>query len=70
MNKGASIYTSTNTIHMLPPDLSTNLISLNDKTTRLSKTIQIDYDSEMNVINTNIYESKFYNRKRFDYSTF
>jgi exoribonuclease R len=55
---------------MLPIVLSTDLISLNDKTTRLSKTIQIDYNSEMNVINTNIYESKFYNRKRFDYSTF
>ena len=70
INKATSFYTSTHTIHMLPIALSTDLISLNDKTTRLSKTIQIDYDSEMNVNKTNIYESKFYNKKRFNYSTF
>lgn len=70
INKATSFYTATHTIHMLPTILSTDLISLNNHTTRLSKTIQIDYDSEMNILNTDIYESNFYNKKRFDYWEF
>lgn len=71
MNKWTSIYLSEDSIiHMLPNELATNLASLNHNTTRLSQTVQIDYDNEMNVVSTEIYESKFYNKNRFDYSDF
>lgn len=70
MNKATSFYPNTHTIHMLPIELSTNIISLNHNTIRNTKTIQIDYDSNMEVINTEIYESKFHNKHRFNYSDF
>jgi len=71
MNKWTSIYLGEEkTIYMLPRELATDIVSLNDQTTRLSQTAQIDYDNQMNVINSNFYESKFINRKRFDYEEF
>jgi exoribonuclease R len=70
MNKATSIYLKDDTIFMLPRELATDLVSLNHNTTRLSQTVQIDYDDQMNVVNSNFYESKFYNKYRFDYSSF
>ncbi len=71
MNKWTSIYLNEDSIiHMLPKELATDLVSLNHNTTRLSQTVQIDYNDQMDVISTEIYESKFYNKNRFDYSEF
>lgn len=71
MNKWTSIYLwEEKTIYMLPRELACDLVSLNWNTTRLSQTLQIDYDVNLDVINSNFYESKFYNKKRFDYEMF
>lgn len=70
MKKTTSIYLSTHTIHMLPPKLSTDLVSLNHNQSRLSQTVQIEFNSEMNVIKSDIFESKFYNQNRFNYESF
>jgi len=70
IKKTTSIYLSTHTIHMLPPKLSTDLVSLNHNTTRLSQTVQIEFDSEMNLVSSDIFESKFHNQNRFDYESF
>ncbi len=71
MNKWTSIYLwEEKTIFMLPRELACDIVSLNDQTTRLSQTAQIDYDNEMNVLNADFYESKFKNIKRFDYEEF
>ena len=70
MKKTTSIYLNTHTIHMLPPKLSTDLVSLNHNKTRLSLTIQLEFDENMDVVTSDIFESKFYNKKRFDYESF
>ena len=71
MNKWTSIYLwEENTIFMLPKELATNFVSLNWNKKTLSQTVQIDYDDQMNVINTKFFESVFYNKNRLDYSSF
>jgi ribonuclease R len=70
MKKTTSIYLSTHVIHMLPTKLSTDLVSLNHQKTRLSQTVQIEFDENMDVVSSNIFESKFYNKNRFDYESF
>ncbi len=68
--KTTSLYFPTHVIHMIPPILSTNLASLNHHKHRLSQTIQIEYDDQARVIKSSVFESKFYNRNRFDYRMF
>ncbi len=71
MNKWTSIYLwAEKTIYMLPRELACDIVSLNDQTMRLSQTVQIDYDDQMNVINSDFYESRFINKKRFSYEEF
>jgi ribonuclease R len=70
IKKTTSIYLSTHTIHMIPPLLSTNLVSLNHNQKRPSLTVQIEFDENMNVVNSFLFESNFYNKNRFDYEEF
>lgn len=69
-SRTTSVYLRSHICNMIPPEVWTNICSLNDQTTRLTLTIQIDTDSEFNVSNTKIFKSTFKNRKRFDYEEF
>lgn len=57
-------------IHMLPNIFSTDLSSLNHNKKRLAKTIIIDLDHDCNIIDSEIVESVFYNKNRYDYESF
>ena len=70
LDRATSIYLSTHAIHMFPERISTDICSLNWEKKTLTMTTQIDLDREFNVVNTQIYESTFYNKKRFDYEEF
>lgn len=70
LDRATSIYLSTHAIHMFPEKISTDICSLNWDKKTLTMTTQIDLDSQFNVLNTQIYESTFYNKKRFDYEEF
>jgi hypothetical protein len=69
-DRTTSIYLRTHVCPMIPSEIWTDICSLNDQTTKLTFTIQIDTDSEFNVKNTEIFKSTFKNRKRFDYEEF
>ncbi len=70
LDRATSIYLKTHTLHMFPEKISTDICSLNWWKETLTMTTQIDLDSEFNTTNTQIYESTFYNKNRFDYESF
>jgi exoribonuclease R len=55
---------------MFPSEVSTDICSLNDQTKRKTLTTRIDLNNEFKVINSDIFESIFKNKKRFNYSQF
>jgi exoribonuclease R len=55
---------------MFPTEISTDLASLNNDTKRKTITTRIDIDGEFNVKNSEIFESIFHNKKRFNYEEF
>ena len=69
-NRSTSVYTATNTFHMFPSELSTDICSLNNKTSRYTITTKIDINNDFDVIHVKKYESEFYNEKRFNYEDF
>jgi len=70
LQKSTSVYLAHQVFSMFPEKISTDLASLNDKTKKLTLTIKINLDKNWNVINTNIFESIFYNKKRYDKQEF
>jgi len=69
-SRSTSVYTNSHVYHMFPSEISTDLASLNDNTKRNAITTRIDLNSEFNTINSEIFESIFHNKKRFDYWEF
>jgi exoribonuclease R len=55
---------------MFPSEISTEICSLNDQTKRKTITTRIDINNDYVPINTEIFESEFINKKRFNYSSF
>ena len=67
LSRATSTYLSTHTEHMLPKELATDICSLNDQTTRKALTIEITLDDQFCITSSEIFESNFTNRFRFDY---
>jgi exoribonuclease R len=55
---------------MFPDEISTDLSSLNHDTKRYAITTRIDINKDYQVLNSEIFESVFHNKKRFNYSEF
>lgn len=55
--RGSSIYMPDKRIHMLPPQLSEEFLSLESGVDHLAVTIQMHFDESANLINTEIFES-------------
>lgn len=70
MSRCTSVYYKTHNIPMIPRCLSENHLSLLWNTTRNTLTFALEIDSQWNVYNKNIFESKFTNTKRYDYESF
>ncbi len=66
----SSIYLSTHNYHMIPKILSTDILSLNNHKETLTQTLEVNFDKNYNIINTNNFESVFYNKNRYDYEEF
>jgi len=62
-----SYYFSDGTQHMLPPRLSTHLLSLNEGQIRLTVTIEVELNRDLDIVNRQVYKSKFVSLKRLDY---
>lgn len=65
-----TIYFNTHSFQLFPENLAINEISLNNKTKRLSQTTRIDLDKNFKIIDSEIFESIFYNEKAFNYNDF
>jgi ribonuclease R len=70
MNRSTSVYTSHYAYHMFPSEISTDICSLNNETNRLTLTTRICLDKNFWVVDSKIFESRFYNKKRFNYQDF
>lgn len=56
--------------HMLPNIISTNIASLNHQTHRFALTLEITLDADFQVLQSDIYQSNFFNRQRHDPKSF
>lgn len=66
-----SIYRKNHILDMLPPELSNNILSLDQYGwKKLTLSVQIDLDDQWTVKNHRFYESRFTNLKRYDHETF
>lgn len=70
IKRTTSIYRREKVINMFPEILSQNILSLNEDWEKLTLTAQIDLDNNWNIKNHSVFESKFKNRKRYDYENF
>ncbi len=70
LKRTTSIYRWEWVINMVPPFLSQNILSLNQDWEKLTMTMQIDLDNEWWILNYQVYESKFKNKKRYNYEDF
>jgi len=69
-SRSTSVYTNSHVYHMFPSEISTDLASLNDNTKRNTITTRIDINQDFVTINSEIFESVFHNKKRFNYTEF
>jgi len=69
-SRSTSVYTNSHVYHMFPNEISTDLASLNHNTKRYTITTRIDLNKNYKAINSEIFESIFHNKKRFNYSEF
>lgn len=70
MARCTSVYYKTHNIPMIPRNLSENHLSLLGWTTRNTLTFALELDTQWNIYNKNVFESKFTNTKRYDYENF
>lgn len=70
LKRTTSIYRGEWVINMFPPELSQNLLSLNENGEKLTLSIRIDLDNDAEIKDFCIYESIFKNKKRHDYESF
>lgn len=67
--RGTSVYFPGLVLPMLPRELSNGICSLNEGVNRLSLAVDIEYDANANVLNSNFYECVIKSSKRFTYTT-
>lgn len=70
LKRTTSVYRGEGVINMVPPSLSQNLLSLNEDGEKLTLSLRIDLDHEGKIEYFNVYESRFKNRRRYDYGSF
>ncbi len=71
LNRWSSVYLLDDyIIHMYPTILATDKFSLNHNTKRATLTVQIEYDNQMNITNSNIEETIYHNIYRLDHESF
>lgn len=70
MKRSTSVYRRSWVLNMFPPELSNEVISLNQNGVKNTMSLQIDLDNQAKIVNYNFYESKFKNLSRMDYAGF
>lgn len=70
IKRTTSIYRPDKVLNMYPNELSQGLLSLDENWEKLTLSMAIDLDFEWNILNYNVFESKFKNLKRYDYDSF
>lgn len=70
MKRSTSVYRRSGVLNMFPPELSNEVISLNQNGLKNTMSLQIDLDNQANIVNYGFYESKFKNLSRMDYAWF
>jgi len=70
LKRPSSIYLNTHNYNMIPPILSTGILSLNHHEKTLTQTLEVNFDKNFNIINTNTIETIFYNKNRLNYESF
>ena len=68
--KTTSIYLNTHVYHMFPQILSTDIFSLNWEKNTLTQTLRVDLNNNFKIINSQHFETTFYNQKRYSYEEF
>ncbi len=69
-SRATSVYINNHAYHMFPSEISTDLASLNHDTKRLTLTTRVDLDNNYDVTYSEIFESVFHNKNRFNYEQF
>jgi len=64
-----SVYTDAEIFPMLPPELSTNLSSLNLNENRAAFVVEINIDAEGKILKTSIYKALVYNHAKLSYDS-
>ncbi len=70
LQRTTSIYRRDYVIPMIPHALSNKLLSLNGNQQNLTLSIDIDIDTEGNILGSNLYESRFQSLRRYNYDDF
>ncbi len=70
LKRTTSIYRWEWVLNMFPPILSQNLLSLNENGEKLTLSLQIELDENTNIVDFQVFESIFKNKKRYDYENF
>lgn len=70
LKRTTSIYRGEWVINMFPPELSQNLLSLNENGEKFTLSMRVDLDNEWEIKDAQVYESIFKNKNRHDYESF
>lgn len=66
-HRATSMYFDTHIFHMFPKEIATDIASLNHKTSRHALTLEIDFDSQLQIQRLDLFESNFFNLHRLGY---